>query len=90
MPKISEQDLDRLERYLHAEERDDHTMPLDMVQIAPVPTHAMHFRNPRRSHSVSSFSLFLFFMTRSLLNPASLTTVERIWLPTPAFHPDDR
>src|SRR5204863_8062114 len=28
--------------------------PLVIVHTAPVPTHAMHFRNPRRSHSRSS------------------------------------
>ena len=32
MPKISENDLDRLEQYLNALERADSTMPLDMVQ----------------------------------------------------------
>src|SRR4029077_5619901 len=40
--------------------------PPVIVQTAPVPTHAMHFRNPRRSQLVSSF---LFFTGPLLLNP---------------------
>jgi hypothetical protein len=60
-------------------------MPLVKVQTAPVPTHAMHFKNRRRSHSV--WSLLLFTDTL-LINPTSPTTVERTRLPTRASHRD--
>src|SRR5204863_6259346 len=38
--------------------------PLVIVHTAPVPTHAMHFRNPRRSHS--TWSCFFVIASASL------------------------
>src|SRR5580704_3512881 len=62
----------------------DFNTPPTIVQITPVPAHAIHSKNPRRS-SPSLFKLSLIYLGIASFAPgAAAFRIQRLFVPTPA------